>query len=133
MPPRVGVGLRRDRTCEPDRRAPRMHICLSETLGGVGSWFPSAPELEAVADPELFPDAGAELSDRRNRLSSRRVGRRHRRGLVARPARNTQRLPPGSKLCVMQTRTLTGGVENFRIYVERGFDVIGMKEGRRRI
>jgi EVE domain len=27
---------------------------------------------------------------------------------------------------------LTGGVENFRIYVERGFDVIGLKEGRRR-
>ncbi len=26
---------------------------------------------------------------------------------------------------------MTGGVENFRIYAERGFDVIGFKEGRR--
>jgi hypothetical protein len=33
----------------------------------------------------------------------------------------------------MSTWILTGGVENFRIYVERGFDVIGMKEGRRRM
>jgi predicted RNA-binding protein len=33
----------------------------------------------------------------------------------------------------MQTWILTGGIENFRIYVERGFDVIGMKEGRRRM
>ena len=33
----------------------------------------------------------------------------------------------------MNTWILTGGVENFRIYVERGFDVIGMKEGRRRM
>ena len=32
----------------------------------------------------------------------------------------------------MSTWILTGGVENFRIYVERGFDVIGFKEGRRR-
>lgn len=31
-----------------------------------------------------------------------------------------------------QTWILTGGVENFRIYVERGFDAIGFKEGRRR-
>jgi len=29
------------------------------------------------------------------------------------------------------TWILTGGVENFRIYVERDFDVIGMKEKRR--
>ena len=27
---------------------------------------------------------------------------------------------------------LTGSLENFRINVERGFDVIGFKEGRRR-
>jgi len=33
----------------------------------------------------------------------------------------------------MSTWILTGGVENFRIYVERGFDVIGIKEGRRRM
>jgi hypothetical protein len=32
----------------------------------------------------------------------------------------------------VSTWILTGGVENFRIYVERGFDVIGFKEGRRR-
>ena len=32
----------------------------------------------------------------------------------------------------MSTWILTGGVENFRIYVDRGFDVIGFKEGRRR-
>lgn len=31
----------------------------------------------------------------------------------------------------MSTWILTGGVENFRIYAQRGFDVIGMKEGRR--
>ena len=31
-----------------------------------------------------------------------------------------------------KTWILTGGIENFRIYAERGFDVIGMKEGRRR-
>lgn len=31
----------------------------------------------------------------------------------------------------MATWVLTGGVENFRIYVERGFDVIGFKERRR--
>ena len=33
----------------------------------------------------------------------------------------------------MSTWILTGGVENFRIYSERGFDVIGIKEGRRRM
>jgi len=33
----------------------------------------------------------------------------------------------------MSTWILTGGIENFRIYTERGFDVIGMKEGRRRM
>ena len=33
----------------------------------------------------------------------------------------------------MSAWILTGGVENFRIYSERGFDVIGMKEGRRRM
>ena len=33
----------------------------------------------------------------------------------------------------MNTWILTGGIENFRIYAERGFDVIGMKEGRRRM
>ena len=33
----------------------------------------------------------------------------------------------------MKTWILTGGIENFRIYAERGFDVIGMKEGRRRM
>jgi len=32
----------------------------------------------------------------------------------------------------VSTWILTGGVENFRIYVERGFDVIGFKESRRR-
>ena len=32
----------------------------------------------------------------------------------------------------MSTWILTGSVENFRINVERGFDVIGFKEGRRR-
>jgi predicted RNA-binding protein len=32
----------------------------------------------------------------------------------------------------VSTWILTGGVENFRIYVERDFDVIGFKEGRRR-
>jgi EVE domain len=32
----------------------------------------------------------------------------------------------------VSTWILTGGVENFRVYVERGFDVIGLKEGRRR-
>ena len=31
----------------------------------------------------------------------------------------------------MTTWILTGGLENFRIYVERGFDVIGFKERRR--
>jgi EVE domain-containing protein len=30
-----------------------------------------------------------------------------------------------------RTWILTGSLENFRIYVERGFDVIGFKEGRR--
>jgi predicted RNA-binding protein len=30
-----------------------------------------------------------------------------------------------------KTWILTGGIENFRIYVERGFDVIGFKERRR--
>ncbi len=33
----------------------------------------------------------------------------------------------------MKSWILTGGVENFRIYAERNFDVIGMKEGRRRM
>jgi hypothetical protein len=33
----------------------------------------------------------------------------------------------------MTTWILTGGIENFEIYVDRGFDVIGMKEGRRRM
>ncbi len=33
----------------------------------------------------------------------------------------------------MSTWILTGGIENFRIYTERDFDVIGMKEGRRRM
>ena len=43
---------------EPANRiGDRMHICLSETLGGSGTWFPSAAELVAVAN-ELFPDAG---------------------------------------------------------------------------
>jgi hypothetical protein len=32
----------------------------------------------------------------------------------------------------VSTWILTGGVENFRIYVDRGFDLIGFKEGRRR-
>ena len=32
----------------------------------------------------------------------------------------------------MTTWILTGGIENFRIYTEREFDVIGFKEGRRR-
>ena len=32
----------------------------------------------------------------------------------------------------MSTWILTGSLENFRINVERGFDVIGFKEGRRR-
>ena len=32
----------------------------------------------------------------------------------------------------MKTWILTGSLENFRINVERGFDVIGFKEGRRR-
>lgn len=32
----------------------------------------------------------------------------------------------------MATWVLTGGIENFRIYVERGFDVIGYKERRRK-
>ena len=32
----------------------------------------------------------------------------------------------------MKTWILTGSAENFRINVERGFDVIGFKEGRRR-
>jgi hypothetical protein len=32
----------------------------------------------------------------------------------------------------MATWMLTGSLENFRIYVERGFDVIGFKERRRR-
>lgn len=32
----------------------------------------------------------------------------------------------------MATWVLTGGIENFRIYVERGFDVIGFKERRRK-
>lgn len=32
-----------------------------------------------------------------------------------------------------QTWILTGGIENFRIYVERDFDVIGFKESRRRM
>src|SRR5262245_58209127 len=31
-----------------------------------------------------------------------------------------------------KTWILTGGVENWRIYVDRGFDLIGMKERRRR-
>ena len=31
----------------------------------------------------------------------------------------------------MATWVLTGGIENFRIYAERGFDVIGFKEKRR--
>ncbi len=39
------------------RLGDRMHICLSDTLGGAGSWFPSAAELEEVTN-ELFPDAG---------------------------------------------------------------------------
>jgi len=40
-----------------NRIGDRMHICLSEALGGAGSWFPSAAELEVVAN-ELFPNAG---------------------------------------------------------------------------
>jgi len=40
-----------------NRIGDRMHICLSEALGGAGSWFPSAAELETVAN-ELFPNAG---------------------------------------------------------------------------
>ena len=32
----------------------------------------------------------------------------------------------------MKTWILTGSLENFRVNVERGFDVIGFKEGRRR-
>jgi predicted RNA-binding protein len=32
----------------------------------------------------------------------------------------------------MATWVLTGSLENFRIYIERGFDVIGFKERRRR-
>jgi len=33
----------------------------------------------------------------------------------------------------VKTWILTGSLENFRIYVERGFDVIGFKERRRRM
>ncbi len=33
----------------------------------------------------------------------------------------------------MSSWILTGSAENFRIYAERGFDVVGMKEGRRRM
>ncbi len=49
---------------EPAQRlGDRLHICLSHTLGGDGSWFPSGAELEVVVD-EMFPAAGKSwLSD----------------------------------------------------------------------
>jgi pimeloyl-ACP methyl ester carboxylesterase len=42
---------------EPGRRiGSRLHVCLSETLGGPNSWFPSAAEMEVVVR-DVFPDA----------------------------------------------------------------------------
>ena len=34
----------------------RLHVCISDTLGGVGSWFPSAEEMEPIVR-DTFPDA----------------------------------------------------------------------------
>jgi len=42
---------------EPGRRlGGRLHVCLSEALGGRDSWFPAASELEPVVS-QAFPDA----------------------------------------------------------------------------
>ncbi|MDQ3728031.1 MAG: hypothetical protein M3355_00420 [Actinomycetota bacterium] len=43
---------------EPAQRiGERLHVCLSHTMGGAGSWFPSAEEMEPVVR-ETFPEAG---------------------------------------------------------------------------
>lgn len=42
---------------EPGRRiGARLCVCMSETMGGSGSWFPSAKEMEPVVR-DVFPDA----------------------------------------------------------------------------
>ena len=47
-----------DAAREPGRRlGDRLHVCLSEALGGPGNWFPSADEMEPIVR-ESFPDAG---------------------------------------------------------------------------
>jgi hypothetical protein len=35
----------------------RLHVCISDALGGAGSWFPAADEMEPIVR-ETFPDAG---------------------------------------------------------------------------
>ena len=43
---------------EPGQRlGDRLHVCLSNALGGPGNWFPAAAEMEVVVR-ENFPDAG---------------------------------------------------------------------------
>jgi pimeloyl-ACP methyl ester carboxylesterase len=43
---------------EPGRRlGERLHICLSDAMGGSGDWFPAASEMEPIVR-EIFPDAG---------------------------------------------------------------------------
>ena len=46
-------------------------------------------------------------------------------------ARAIQRGTVAHRIAAMATWILTGGLENFRIYAERDFDVIGFKERRR--
>lgn len=96
----------------------RLQVILTETMGGGESWFPAAHELEPIIR-KAFPQAGISWTSD---------------GIVSAPAECAEAIrtvmaaePKGPK-----TWILTGGVENFRIYVERGFDVIGFKEGRRR-
>ena len=43
---------------QPGRRiGDRLHVCISDALGGADSWFPSAQEMEPIVR-ETFPDAG---------------------------------------------------------------------------
>ena len=47
-----------DAAAEPGRRiGERLHVCLSEALGGRESWFPAADEMEPIVR-KSFPDAG---------------------------------------------------------------------------
>ena len=43
---------------EPAKRiGDRLHVCLAESMGGEGSWFPAPKEMDPIVR-RLFPDAG---------------------------------------------------------------------------